>query len=167
MKKVVVLVGAILLAGCNAVPEKLAVPERVSLLPYSAAIKQSQNQLSQQARWGGKITAVENREESTVIDVLHYELSNSGKPQASDQSAGRFRIYMQGFLDPAIYEQGRMVTVLGKLAPHEQVLVGSHPLKHPVIYGQELHLWPIQKETEKEVVYVPYVIRTPIYIPRR
>ena len=165
MKKVAVGVLVLLLAGCNTVPEKLAVSDTAALTSYQSALDLTAKSESQ-ARWGGRIAAIENRADSTVLDVVNFTLKANGRPKPSDATEGRFRLYMQGFLDPAIYTEGRLVTAVGKVGAPEQVKVGEYKLKQAVIYGQELHLWSEPQEKAKEYIYVPYVIRTPIYVPR-
>lgn len=160
----ILLISAMLISACNSVPKRLSVAEDVKLTSYEQANTQTTASHNKQARWGGRIISITNQAQNTVLDVLHQELNNSGRPKTADKSQGRFRVYMQGYLEPAIYEPGRMITVLGKLAEHEQALVGSYPVSLPVIHASQMHLWQQRQVKEKEFVYIPYIVHRPIYI---
>ncbi len=155
---------AFLTTACSSVPKQLEVAEDVTLVSYEQNTADTAAVTQGQARWGGRIISVTNSQDSTIIDLLHQELNNSGRPIVEDKSKGRFRIYIQGYLEPVIYQPGRLITALGELSQKEQSTVGSHKISLPVIYASEIHLWPDYKEKETEFVYVPYVVHRPIYI---
>lgn len=158
------LFAALLTTACSSVPEQLEVAEDVTLITYEQANAETGAINQGQARWGGRIIRIANEEDNTVLELLHQKLNSSGRPQIEDKSQGRFRIYVQGYLEPAIYEPGRLITALGELTDKEQTMVGKHTLLLPVIYAREVHLWPEQESKETEFVYIPYVIHRPIYI---
>lgn len=162
----ITLVCATLLAGCNTVPERLQVAEQTPLLKLSEGLSMTRTDDQTLARWGGSIASIDNRSDSTVIDVVAFKLNSRGKPVVGDESQGRFRVYIQGFLDPAIYQPGRAITALGQVVAAERVMVGDYPLNHASLHGKELYLWPEVKEKDTEVVYVPYIVRLPVYVPR-
>jgi outer membrane lipoprotein len=56
---------------------------------------------------GGRVLKTEARESSSEIVVLQLPLDSSNKPKDGDDSAGRFLIRSEQFLDPAIYQQWR------------------------------------------------------------
>lgn len=159
------LIACILLSACNSVPQKLAVPGNTQLTPYSPTAAADPTK-PQQARWGGRIAAIENRADSSVLDVVNLPLHSSSRPQETDESQGRFRVYVQGFIDPQIYRPGRLLTVVGTIGVNEQIAVGKHLLEQPALYATALYLWQEPIKTETEFVYVPYIVRTPVYIPR-
>lgn len=152
-----------LITACSQIPEKLATDSGQRLLPYPPADQPYQP--GQQARWGGVIAAIENRADSTVLDVVNFPLGSNSRPRPGDESDGRFRVYVRGFLEPHIYQPGRLITVLGKTGPREAVTLDQHRLVQPVVYSSAVYLWPEPEPTKPDTLFVPYVIFRPVYVP--
>jgi outer membrane lipoprotein len=66
-------------------------------------------------RWGGSIVAVRNLKDETRVEVVNRRLDSAGRPFMEDRSEGRFIAKVTGFLDPAIYSNGRQLTVSGRV----------------------------------------------------
>src|SRR4030067_2765847 len=62
---------------------------------------------------GGVIISSSNTEGGTYIEVLQKPLDYQGRPEDTDVASGRFIIFYEGYLDTAVYSQGREVTVAG------------------------------------------------------
>lgn len=92
-------------------------------------------------RWGGRILAVHNGPEETLLEVLSLPLSRGGEPRPEAEAQGRFLARVQGFLDPAVYAPDRLWTVYGVLSGLETRPVGDYPYVHPVVDVVERHLW--------------------------
>ncbi|SRR5690554_1464245 len=92
-------------------------------------------------RWGGSIVAVENRAEQTCIEVVERVLESGGRPVEEDRSQGRFLACVPGFLDPVVYEDGRLLTVRGTVVGVETRKVGEYPYRYPVVAVSSHHLW--------------------------
>jgi outer membrane lipoprotein len=118
--------------------------------PLSAVRADPEAFMGRTVRWGGTIAQVQNRPQETCIEVVERDLRSGGRPLESGQSEGRFITCMNGFLDPAIYGQGRLLTVSGRIAATETGRVGEYPYRYPVVQAQSHHLW----ESEPERVYV-------------
>ena len=91
--------------------------------------------------WGGMIVETENRKDETILKVMRTELDYQKRPLNPDQSAGRFIVRYAGFLDPAIYRQGREITVAGEVAGKEALPIGGILYTYPVILAKEIRLW--------------------------
>lgn len=104
-------------------------------------------------RWGGSIARVENRSDETLVEIVEHPLRRYGRPQTSYQSEGRFVARIPGFLDPAIYDEGRQITVTGTLKGSVQRKIGEHPYEFPLVAADEYSLW---EEREPEYTYHPY-----------
>jgi len=91
--------------------------------------------------WGGLIVETENRKDETLLKVMRTELDYEKRPLNPDRSAGRFIIRYSGFLDPAIYRQGREITVAGEVAGKEALPIGGIMYTYPVILPKEIRLW--------------------------
>jgi outer membrane lipoprotein len=136
----------LILAGC-ASPLPVALQEAPPNSPHVAQVRQDPGQyVGSQVRWGGEIEAIENRSSETWLEIVHRPLGSSGRPADTDQSAGRFLARVQGFLDPAVYTQGRDVTLGGVLAQPVTRSIGQFPYVFPVVDVNAMYLWPPRVE---------------------
>lgn len=137
---------ALLLTGCaSTLPEPIREPPSNDLA-LSEARQDPEAFIGQPVRWGGTIAGVDNRENETCLEVVGRDLQSSGKPASSDSSHGRFLACVNRFLDPMIYQDGRMVTVAGTLEAVEQKPVGKYPYTYPVVQVKNMHLWQVEPE---------------------
>jgi outer membrane lipoprotein len=110
-------------------------------LTYQAVQKNPRDFLGKTVLWGGVIVKTTNRQDETILEVRQSELDIEKRPKDPDSSAGRFIVRYAGFLDPAIYEGGRQVTVAGEIAGEETSPLGGVQYIYPVILAKEIHLW--------------------------
>lgn len=99
---------------------------------------------------GGDIIRTENLPEKTLIIILQRSLDSKMRPIGEDRSKGRFIISVPGFLDPAIYRQGREITVVGRVAGEEVRSLDEIEYVYPIIDKRELYLWPVEKSQDSE-----------------
>ncbi|MDX9746723.1 MAG: Slp family lipoprotein [Syntrophales bacterium] len=90
---------------------------------------------------GGQIIAVTAKDGETWIEVLEKKLDRQQKPEATDQSGGRFLVRFTGFLDPAIYAAGRNLTVAGQVEGKQVRPINEIRYTYPVLAAKEHHLW--------------------------
>ena len=107
---------------------------------YVAA--QWQDAVGKRILWGGVILAITNFEARTDIEVLAYPLDADNRPRREDDPLGRFIIEQTGYLEPASYSEGRLVTVAGRVARAETGKIGASDYAYPVVSAQQLYLWP-------------------------
>lgn len=91
--------------------------------------------------FGGDIIKTENSPDKTLIVVLQRSLNSNKKPSGGDRSAGRFIVSVPGFLDPAIFQPGRQITVVGMIAGKEVRALDDIEYSYPVIDKRHLYLW--------------------------
>jgi outer membrane lipoprotein len=103
--------------------------------------------------WGGIIVETLNRADETLIKVRQTDLDYQTRPTNVDRSQGRFLILYGGFLDPAIYREGREITAAGEISGKEALPLGNFHYSYPVLKAKEIYLWEIM---------IPY---RPIYPP--
>lgn len=135
------IVLVISLSGCAIVPESIQVADEKSLVDYKQVAASPNATAEKTARWGGVITKVENLPKATMVEVLQFPLRGYGRPVSVADSAGRFRVYVDEFLDPMVYEQGRTVTFTGKVLGVEEGLVGEHNYVFPTLKAEGYYLW--------------------------
>jgi outer membrane lipoprotein len=141
------------LTGCAPViSEQLR--EQVSReLTLSVVAKAPEAHKGETVLWSGVIISSVNLKEGTIIEVLQKPADMQGKPKDVDESQGRFLALYSGYLDVAIYSQGRKVTVAGKIQGKKIQRLGEIEYTYPLISAKEVHLWSVAKEDR---VYYPY-----------
>lgn len=97
--------------------------------------------LGARVRWGGSIVNVENHAGESRIEIIARPLSKDGRPREGDHSIGRFLAAYPGFLDPEIYQKGRLLTVVGTIAGEEIHLIGQYRYPFPRVTIEALYLW--------------------------
>ena len=102
--------------------------------------------------WSGVIISSVNLKEGTMIEVLQKPTDMQRKPKDVDESDGRFLALYPGYLDVAIYNGGRKVTVAGEIQGKKIQRLGEIDYTYPFISAKEIHLWPVEK---KDRVYYP------------
>jgi outer membrane lipoprotein len=98
-----------------------------------------------QVRWGGVITRVENKPSQTLIEVVSQELRKDGQPSINGRSSGRFIASFAEFLDPIIYSNGRLLTVVGTIAGETTRAIGEYQYAFPIVTVSSAYLWPIEE----------------------
>lgn len=147
----------LLVSACSIVPEQVRVENEDNLVTYQNAKNSPELNKDRAARWGGVIAEIENRKDFTVIEVVNIELTSSTKPQNINESAGRFRIYYKGLLDPMIYQKGKDVTALGTVSATEQGTIGELEYDFPVLLASGIYLWQDVERIDVRVKHDPFM----------
>lgn len=92
--------------------------------------------------WGGVIVASENLEKATEIQVLETSLAWDDTPEGPEQgvSRGRFIIESPGYLDTAIFKEGKLITAAGTVKGVKTRKIGKMDYYFPVIFPVELKI---------------------------
>ena len=98
--RICTLLVAMFLVGCSTFPDKLQVDDSNQLVTYEDAASKAEQVKGKMLRWGGAIAKVENKPDFTVFEMVYYPLNSYGRPVSSEESMGRFRIHVNGFMDP-------------------------------------------------------------------
>jgi outer membrane lipoprotein len=112
--------------------------------------------VNQRVRWGGIIVSTRSVENRTEVEIRAKPLGNDGRPEPGDVSLGRFLVSNNEFLDPAVYNAGREVTVY---VVSQNVLVrniGTHPYLYPTVKADQLYLWAEPSEYGYDDWYPPF-----------
>jgi outer membrane lipoprotein len=113
----------------------------------------------QSVLWGGRILKVENRKEGTLLEILKLPLGATDRPRQGDQAQGRFLFLYPGYLDKAVYSEGREVTVVGRIRGIEERLLDEIRYPYPFLDGTIVHLW------EERLERRPYDYPPPYWAP--
>lgn len=130
-----------ILVGCAAGISKEARSQITYLGPFNTVQQQPEKYRGETIMWGGKVIDTRAKDDSTELVVLQLGLGSQQRPQDNDQSQGRFIIQSRQFLDPAIYPQGTLITVVGPLKGAELRKIGEMEYRYPVIDVAEIKKW--------------------------
>jgi outer membrane lipoprotein len=141
LKKFCVLSLIIGLSACSTVPKSIQVGKEKNLVNYSEVKPETDTKEGEWVRWGGIIAEVKNNVDSTTIEMVQLPLRNYGRPIETSESGGRFRVNVEGFLDPIVFSEGRSVTFAGQLEGVEEGSIGEYVYKFPVVNSEGYELW--------------------------
>ncbi|AXT39850.1 Slp family lipoprotein [Alteromonas sp. BL110] len=156
MSRYLFLLTVMLFTGCTIVPESIDVPEGTQLVSYSKAVTSGANAQGQKARWGGMIVGVENKPNKTLIELAHFPLNHYGKPSTNGETSGRFKVQIDGFVDPIVFEEGRSATFLGTITAPTAGMVGEQPYIYPTIIAEDYHMWRKQEVYDVNTYFFNY-----------
>ncbi|MCC5855438.1 MAG: Slp family lipoprotein [Idiomarina sp.] len=136
------VIGAtVLLSACaSRYPEAIR-GDGADTVEFREAVQSPELVTGQPARWGGVIAEVTNQENSSVLEIVAFRLRNTGRPFISDDTPGRFRVRVDGFVDPEIYARGRAITTLGTFMGTEEGSIGEYVYHFPLVHAEGVHLW--------------------------
>jgi outer membrane lipoprotein len=157
-----ILGALVLLSGCYGhIPVEIRDPAPDN--PRLPEVRQdARSFIGRPVRWGGAIVKVDNLENETWIELVAKGLGDYGRPRDVDESDGRFIARVPGFLDPAIYREGREVTVYGRIEAGIERSIGEKRYSYPLVVVETLYLWPDFEE--RRYAYDPYYF-FPYYYP--
>ena len=115
--------------------------------PFAALQKSPDQHVGEILMLGGKVIETTGTAGASEITVLQLPLGTRDRPQDGDHSQGRYLIQSDDFLDPAIYQQGSLLTVVGKLSGGETRSIGSFQYLYPVVKAIEIKPWPREQQT--------------------
>ena len=156
MSRYFVLLAVFIFAGCTIVPDSIDVPEGTQLVSYSKAVTSGASAQGQKARWGGLIVGVENKPNQTLIELAHFPLNHYGKPGTNGETSGRFKVQIDGFVDPIVFEEGRSATFLGTITAPTAGMVGEQPYIYPTIIADDYHMWRKQQVYDVNTYFFNY-----------
>ena len=132
----------LLVSGCASnVPIEVAEPVEGS--PQLLEVLQNpEAHKGELIRWGGSIASIENKQNETWVEIVSRKLNRSGRPESSDKTDGRFLAKVNEFLDPEVYNKGRLMTFYGELAASHDGKIGEQPYSFPVVNSKMIYLWP-------------------------
>lgn len=134
----------LLLSACATTPpiplegtDKQLTPDR--------ALSDIESARGHRAAWGGTIISTRNLKATTEIEVLGYPLTRDGRPDLGANPQRRFLVVRDGYLEPADYRQGRLITAVGTITGTRKGMVGEAPYVYPVLHAEHLYLWPVEE----------------------
>ena len=130
------------LASCAPVISDKSIMDSDRSIPFLAVLKDPGTYTGKTIILGGRIISVTIREGETKLELIEQPLNDQYKPVSKDISQGRYLVIYKGFLDPAIYSRGRLITVVGQIRGGELIRIGDVQYSCPVLVAKELYLLP-------------------------
>lgn len=144
-RKTTLATGALVLmmaviSGCSSLPDGIRNPPSGAVAFHEGGSSPDEFK-GEPVRWGGEIVGVDNREGKTWIEILQRPLNVDGRPLDTDRTGGRFVVEVDGFLDPAVYAEGRKLTVHGTIERGAEGTIGNQKYLFPMINAETTYLW--------------------------
>ncbi|HNY65168.1 MAG TPA: Slp family lipoprotein [Deltaproteobacteria bacterium] len=102
--------------------------------------------------WGGMIVNTKPQEGHTSVEISERPLDSQKRPREGALSRGRFLARQKGFLDPSVFDDGRSITIVGRITGTETGRIGDFTYTYPVVAIEEYYLW----SPRPVYVYYPY-----------
>jgi outer membrane lipoprotein len=144
MKLLTALAVALTLTACATAPKPLQ-GEYSPLLPDDFV---NRDAAGERVRWGGRIVSVEPRAQSSCFEIVAMPLGSSGRPLKVDRTEGRFLACRAGFYEPQVFEEGREITIAGRIDGFEMRKVGDYDYRAPRVAADIVYLWPERRESD-------------------
>jgi outer membrane lipoprotein len=93
---------------------------------------------------GGEVLSVDRRQDTTRIEVLQLPLNDDYIPaNQRTKTQGRFIALSKGQdpLDPAVFDKGVAISLVGELLGNETIKVGEDDKQVPVFGIKDLTIW--------------------------
>jgi outer membrane lipoprotein len=132
---------AFILAACAGGISRQARSQVTYYGPFNSVQQQPESHKGETVMWGGRIIETLNKDNSTELLVLQLQLTDQEFPVDNDKSQGRFIIRSSQFMDPAIYPEGTLITVVGRIEGSENQPIGEMSYVYPVINMIEIKKW--------------------------
>jgi outer membrane lipoprotein len=149
-----------IITGCAIVPNEIDVNESEKLVSFEAVSKDKENLSAkgEKARWGGKIVSVVNKKDVSEIEIVYFPENRYGKPVTGDDSSGRFKAVVEGFIDPVVFESGRLITVVGEVGDITLDIIGEQEYQYPTLKAQGYYMWK-EKRPMEAYAFSPFGFR--------
>ena len=135
----------VLLFACAPISQQ-SLKEVDPVISFQALSKDPEKYRGKLVLLGGQIMAAKIEQGQTWVEVLQHPLNWRQNPEDPDVSYGRFLIHFKDFRDPAIYLQGRKITVLGEVQGKRVLPLREIEYTYPVLIPRESHLWKSEAE---------------------
>lgn len=132
-------------------------------IPFSAVKQNPDNYLDSYLLVGGKIAKVTNSKEGGEIEVVQVDIESNGLPLGDFRnSEGRFLAQTGYFVDPVVYKEGMLVSMVGQVKGKKVQPLVAVSYTYPLLAVRELRLW---QPDELYHYYAPYPTYNTYFYP--
>jgi outer membrane lipoprotein len=157
----IIMCGLLMLSGCTRVISE----QSRQLVDTDAKFMQiretPEKYIGKHVMVGGRIAAVKNGNDGSQLEIVQFELMESGAPEESFVSSGRFLATTPQFLDTLIFKKGMLITLVGEIKGEKIQRLDEMEYAYPVIAMREWYLWK-GSDWDRETYYM---MQPPLYDP--
>jgi outer membrane lipoprotein len=147
----------ILLPGCAPVISKNLRAQADLSLTFQQVFQNPEAYKGKIVIWGGEIIeTINQRDKTTLIEVLERPLDWTEEPKITKRSRGRFLVLAEGYLDPYIFRRGRELTVAGEILGEKSKLLAEMEYRYPLLLSKQIYLWGMHYYYHYPPPYYPY-----------
>ena len=128
--------------GCSAVMSAQVRQQADRTLTFGQLYAMPEAYIGRTVILGGYIVHIWNVPGMTFLDVLQRPLDAQDRPILAQQSAGRFIVRCDQYLDPLTYPAGSTITVAGQVLGTYTDTSGERDTVYPLLACVEIYLWP-------------------------
>lgn len=137
-----VVLAAMLMSACTHYISQDSLRLVSQTVPFGAVMANPDNYIGGYLLVGGKIAKVTNSKEGGEIEVVQVRIDSDGRPLGDFRnSEGRFLAQTGYFVDPVIYKEGMVVSLVGQVKGKKVQPLDAISYTYPVLAVRELHLW--------------------------
>ena len=137
-----ILVGLFFMSGgCTTTKERPEGENGYEKVAFSEILRSPEQYRGKVVQLGGVILDTLNEEKESTLEILEQPLGWRGRPKVGDVPGGRFLVVSDQFLDKAIYQPDREVTVVGEIIGSRAGQVGEAEYTYPILSLRDIRLW--------------------------
>lgn len=132
---------ALCLAGCATVISKQSLQFVDRGVSFAELRHDAERYMGRNLLLAGGIADVRNTNEGSELELVQFATDRDGNITDTAKSGGRFIARSSGFLDPALYRTGLLVTLVGEALGKRNMPLGDVAYTYPLLEIREIHLW--------------------------
>lgn len=136
------LLSILLTSGCTAVISEQSRKLIDSTSSFSEIKQAPENYIGKHVMLGGRIVKANNSNDGARIEIVQFDLTSNSYPEDTFLSYGRFIATSSSYLDPLIFRQGMLVTLVGEIKGKKVMRLDDMDYTYPLILMKEWYLWP-------------------------
>ncbi len=153
-KLLLIILAAALLAGCSPVLSRELMRQGTRDVPFDQLRERADAYKGRLFILGGVITDTRLNDQGSQIEALYIPVDSYGYLEEG-RGEGRFlAVYpkSKGLLDPAVFKDGRQITVAGEFLDIRKGKIDEMEYTYPVFEIKQIYLW----QEEKYYIYPSY-----------
>lgn len=151
------------LAGCATVISNQSLRLVDRGISYAELRQDPDRYIGRHLLLAGGIAGVRNTNEGGELELVQFATDESGKITDTTSSGGRFIARSSRFLDPAVYQTGLLVTLVGEVLGKKKMQLGEVVYTYPVLIIREIHLWKPEEVPRPPTIHFGIGIGTIIH----
>ncbi len=151
------------LAGCATVISKESLRLVDRGISYAELRQEPDRYIGRNLLLAGGIAGIRNTNEGGELELVQFAADEDGNITDTANSGGRFIARSPGFLDPAVYRTGLLVTLVGKVLGKKNMLLTGVVYTYPVLAIREIHTWKPEEYPRPPMIHFGIGIGTIIH----